>query len=822
MKSNFRKRTYALTLFLLGITGGLCMAQINPAQLIGDPNNWPDKTQLSTIGQSAGFTILSSESKASSAKPSGFEWRFKLAANGYIEFPELTNLGTITLHLAGGAPNATQVYGQDFDYNTIDIQKKTSTSAWETINTAGSSMPKAEMCKSYTSTVNSEDAISIRVLNSSGYSIWVYAIEVTAFGVVPQDRLPYQNYDNDMPKPGSGSLPYPRSGVEWKSKLIDIDETGKLSYKPDENGFLLPDFSHAGYMNGNTSIPDVPIVKTISAVEGDNTDHIQNAIDEIGAKPLNNDGIRGALLLKKGLYEVKGPIYLKHEGVILKGEGHGADPVENTVIYDSYRDPDGKSNWRSVLLVGNKSADNWNANKRDEENILDDIVPVGAKTIRIKQNKNYKEGDLICIYHPCSNAWLASINFGEVGNDPDKYKDWTTNTAPIYYHRTVTSVSHIGEETIIEFNAPVFYTLKKALSQSVVYKFDRIALQNIGIENIRVDCAATQIPDEDHSWNSIGFVNADNCWARDVVAVHFSQAGFFTQRATGITFERCYALDPIGVVSGERMYNFNQAARSQLILYKECYARGGRHNFVSNGTSTVSGCVVYKCKSEGSRTSSEGHRIWSQGMLFDSYEDFNPKSNNTTLATLGFYNRWNMGSGHGWAMVHGVMWNCNMVTDYNTPEAQANSNKSTKSMIYCEKPPTAQNYAIGCWVEDPAYIKTYRKSIGYVEGTNTPGIKPESLYAAQLNDRRGAPTNLMTQPKNIDLKVIYDKDLGQIEIKNIEIIEELKIFNIYGQKIFNSTPMATNSTISTFRNNTGLILIEIKTKQETQVKKLIL
>ncbi len=508
--------------------------------------------------------------------------------------------------------------------------------------------------------------------------------------------------------------------------------------------------------------------------------------------------------------------------MVVRGEGNGSDPSENTVIYDSYRDPDGKEAWRSIIQVGNRTSDNWNSNKSDEENILDDIVPVGAKTVRIQENRNYKKGDLVCIYHPCTEAWLESINYGEVGNDPSKYKDWTPSSAPIYYHRTVTAVTHSGDETIVEFNAPVFYSLKRSLSQSVLYRFQRISLQNIGLENLRVDCAAKNIPDENHSWNSIGYVNADNCWAQDVVAIHFSQAGFYTQRATGITFERCFSLDPVGMVTGERMYNFNQSSRSQLILYKECYARGGRHNFVSNGTSTVSGCVVYKCKSEGSRTSSEGHRIWSQGMLFDSYEDFNPISNSSSLVTLGFYNRWNMGSGHGWAMVHGVMWNCNMVTDHSTPEAQANSNNNTRSGIYCEKPPTAQNYAIGCRVEISADIKVYRKSLGFVEGTNQSGLNPMSLYAAQLFDRQNNPTSIVHPTIINSAQVSFDPSRNQLHIINNEMMEEVIVYNLAGHQLYRSMPKSKSIVITTNNFLSGVIVISIKTKQGIQTNKLII
>jgi len=60
--------------------------------------------------------------------------------------------------------------------------------------------------------------------------------------------------------------------------------------------------------------------------------------------------------------------------------------------------------------------------------------------------------------------------------------------------------------------------------------------------------------------------------------------------------------------------------------------------------------------------------------------------------------------------------------------------------LIVQKPPTAQNYAIGCkglhvtGVKPPA---PFDESQGFIEGTNTAGLYPQSLYLAQLEDRLG-------------------------------------------------------------------------------------
>jgi len=784
---------------------------------VGDPNDWKDKTDLEILGQNEGFKVVNCpESRASSAKPFGFEWRVKLGTESYIELPELPDLGILNVYYTGGGPAAEHAYGQKMDYDFINIEKGTPDPdnqgeyTWEVlVSDLGKALPKAEEGKAYAFNCNSQTPIKLRIRNTFKFTIWVYGMSITRYG--DDGSIPYA-FKNDMPASYAGSVPIP-DGEQWQSNLLSIGDNGRLTYNKDADGFIIPDFSQAGYKNGDKEIPAVAVVKTLTAIDGeDNTQQIQDAINEVGAMPIVN-GIRGAILLKKGLYKIKGPIYINFDGVVLRGEGNDGDPAKSTVLYDYFRDTDGYTTKRNVIVLGNRTNDSWGLNKNNVENIIDDIVPVGSYKVRIAKNTNYKAGDLVRIDHPCTQAWLQAIDYGDVG---DGKTPWGTSTAPINYHRYVKEVKHSDAETEITLDAPVFYSLDKSLSQCTIYRFDGTSMQNIGIENLRIDMANTGIPDASHAWNAVGFRNAENCWAQDVVALHFGQAGFFTSRSTRITMERCYSLDPIGVVTGERMYNFNNAENSQLILFKDCYGRGGRHNFVSNGTSTVSGCVVYNCKSEGSRTSSEGHRIWTQGMLFDSYEDFNPISGSAALATLGFYNRYQMGSGHGWAMAHGVMWNCNMVTDHTTDEAKKNSPANTRSQILCEKPPTSQNYAIGCFVERESDVKTYRKSLGYVEGTNKPGLYPLSLYKAQLDDRKKVVTSITDNEKandNSSIKIFPNPVIDKISISGAELLNK-KLYDNTGRLLKETN----EEIISIAEFSSGIYILVVDSKSYKIIK----
>src|SRR5690349_19429537 len=82
-----------------------------------------------------------------------------------------------------------------------------------------------------------------------------------------------------------------------------IHGRGKLGYTTAPSGDRVPDFSYAGYHGGNDAILDVPIKVIVPATTGDATARIQAAIDQVAALPEQN-GIRGAVLLESGRYEV--------------------------------------------------------------------------------------------------------------------------------------------------------------------------------------------------------------------------------------------------------------------------------------------------------------------------------------------------------------------------------------------------------------------------------------------------------------------------------------------------------------------------------------
>lgn len=184
----------------------------------------------------------------------------------------------------------------------------------------------------------------------------------------------------------------------WQSTLLTQDENGALTYHKDKFGFVLPDFSQAGYKNGQEiPVVDLPgrtvIISPLADANADNTKHIQEAIDKVGAYELDANGIRGVVYLTSGFYNIDGQINLKYAGVILRGEGNLYSDGDSTVLYAR----GAKEKERKIIVMGNSSSHNWgNGNGENKVNIVNEKVMPGDWSFQVEDASAYNIGDLIC------------------------------------------------------------------------------------------------------------------------------------------------------------------------------------------------------------------------------------------------------------------------------------------------------------------------------------------------------------------------------------------------------------------------------------------
>lgn len=500
------------------------------------------------------------------------------------------------------------------------------------------------------------------------------------------------------------------------SSIAFPGKDGKLEYTLDDDDNRIPDFSNAGYRGGGVKLPNVRVVSRIRPINGDNTDHLQAAIRAVERLP-SLQGFRGALLLAAGEYNISGSLTIQASGVVLRGMGSGMDPTRHSILRRT-----GNSTL-DVIQVGigeNHGFSNPVENTR--RNITTDRVLVGDRSFHVDDAGGFNVGDNINVIHPCTHTWLEAVDFGgTAGDDP-----WAEDSQPLIFSRTITAIN----DRHIFINAPIFNTLDRSLSQSYIVLADRQnVLENVGIEHVRVSISTKGRLSEEHARSAIVYTETDNCWIQNVVTEHFILSGFLLRTSTRCTVLDSFAIDPHSRVYSSRRYNFN-VDQSQLILFENCHATNARHAFVGNGGSRDNGIVFLNATSSRSYGPSEPHRRWAMGFLYDGLREINIRSSGRMV--MGLYNRGSWGTGHGWAGVHSIAWNCNIGT----------------GTYIIEKPPTAQNYAIGCrgTISDTS---PFNQATGFIELTEVTDLEPVSLYRKQLVDRKSMTIkSLLGNPKN--------------------------------------------------------------------------
>ncbi|HIW61595.1 MAG TPA: hypothetical protein H9881_03985 [Candidatus Stackebrandtia excrementipullorum] len=489
----------------------------------------------------------------------------------------------------------------------------------------------------------------------------------------------------------------------WNSDVVYPGADGRLVYETVENNSRIPDFSWAGYRNGDVPLPEVPTVAELGPVSGDNTERIQEALDAIGAREPDENGFRGALQLAPGEYRVGGMISINRSGVVLRGSSQA---VDGTVLLAT-----GPAEQFTVVRVGGSGTDEWSdAVPGTRTDITSEFVQVGSRTFTVADPSALSVGDNIVVYHPHTQAWTDAVEGGGAVNDPP----WSPGQLPIVYNRYVKAID--GNE--ITICAPVFNHLDGSLTQSYVYAWDNAGIvRDCGVENLRITMVANSAEDENHPQNCIYLTQVEDAWVRDCTLLHFSFAGVTTRTATRCTVLDTRASHPRSKLQGSRRYNFNAGPRAQQVLFKGLRASHARHAFATSGTSLSSGCAWVDGFNDSGYSESGGHRQWSNGLLFDNIKELNNQSNRGHVISL--HNRGDQGTAHGWSSVHSVAWNCTV---------------DNGNHVVAQRPPTAQNYAIGTtgkangngWAPG---------AVGHIEGTNKAGLEPASLYAAQLADR---------------------------------------------------------------------------------------
>jgi len=552
--------------------------------------------------------------------------------------------------------------------------------------------------------------------------------------------------------------------VEQKtSKLFHLDASGKLVYEKDSLGNRLPDFSYVGYHSGDKSIPKVPVMITLEAKQDDNTVHIQKALDELGEISPDKNGIRGALLLKKGIYRVSGELTISHSGIVLRGEGNGTDGT--IIIATGYDDFKYK---RTLISIGAKPniIEPHTSHKFPDTNritliesskqaIIDDFVPIGGNSFEVVSTLDYKLGDKIVVYRPSTQEWISSIgcdklearwagirdirwikdgdapgfyyqrlgydnqyrilkkedeSWGEfekripLSEDNKKFDftlQWKAGDYDFYFERRITKIK--GNRIYIDI--PIVHTMEAAYGGGAIYHYKTPSrITEVGIENLRL-ISEFATPTSGHPYGNPEQTGTAEIHAWNGIHIKNNTDNTWVRNITGNYFGWSLISASGKRATIQDCVNLGHASE---------ISGGRRYPFMVDGQlNLVQRCIAFEGRHEFvTQKKTAGPNVFVDCIGFNSKQHSGPHhrysvgtlyDNVKSEKPMESRFRGNSGTGHGWAGTQTCFYNCV------APE------------FLVEEPPGGISWVIGSSREDEKDMR----------------VEPSSLYYQQVIDRLG-------------------------------------------------------------------------------------
>jgi hypothetical protein len=482
------------------------------------------------------------------------------------------------------------------------------------------------------------------------------------------------------------------------SQWVRLDRSGKLVYQSLKTGDRILDFSYAGYMGGGVALPNFPVKKTVVPSSGDDSASIQAAIDEVSSLPLV-DGVRGAVLLTPGHFHSKATLKITASGVVLRGSGYG----ENGTLIEMTGDPH---------LAFSIAGEDKITPVGDSVAVTDVDVPAGAMMLSVSDASGFKAGDRVQIIHPVTPEWVHLMGMDTLVRNGKK-ETWVSSD--LKTERTVVAV----EGKTLRFDVPLAdsydakYLGPKGATVVKIQETGQIA--QVGVENLQLVAPARAITLNDKPFNGLQMSGAEDSWVRDLRILDTTEAIGIGKTSRRVTVEQVDVTQSVPIVGAAKPADFS--ANGTQILFDRCTAKGDNVFYIAVGPGEQGPNVVLHCIFHGNGHV-QPHQRWSTGLLIDSCQ--------APEGGIDLMNRGEMGSGHGWTMGWGVVWN------------------SVAKSFLIQMPPGSANWGIGNRGEQalgkmPTFDPGPELPIlprGIIESQGTP-VTPASLYLEQLRERLG-------------------------------------------------------------------------------------
>ncbi len=424
-------------------------------------------------------------------------------------------------------------------------------------------------------------------------------------------------------------------------------------YLEDEKTGVV-DFSYAGYKANEEALPNAPVKVMVNPVTGDDGQRIQAALDYVGRLQPDAQGLRGAVLLGPGDYEIANQLVIKYSGVILRGSGPGENGTRLIAA--------GQDRRTLIRVLG-----------RDDKSVetaitITDAVPTGAAAVTLADANGIKPGDHVLVTHPSTEEWIVTMGMSKIWNAKKAPRVWKAGELDIIWDRQVKSIK---DNTVI-LDAPLSMDLNPNGTGGTLVRYTWPGrISQVGIENLQLISAydKERSKDEDHAWMGITLEHVRDAWVRGVTFRHFAGSAVSVwESASRVTVVDCESLEPVSENGGWRRHTFFTAGQQTLFL--RCYSEHGRHDF-SVGHCAAGPNAFVHCDARMALDDSGPIGAWATGVLYD---NVNIDGDALRLSYRGTELQFS-----GWTAVNCMLWQC------------------TASQLDCYKPPQGQNWAIGCW-----------------------------------------------------------------------------------------------------------------------------